>query len=581
MASAASSQGLVPPRTLLTLKHPIVAFAQDGSRIAWTTSGSCPFVHLQVLATGRRYSLTPATGETCSPQDAGAGVLTSALALAGSRAIWVVDGFSNSSEGLEVVTGRPGSRDVAIGFNEFACRGQDCGGKQVIHLASLAGAGSTLVWALPGGDDSGTVERLAGKKAVSVGGLAGGRLVATDGSMIAAAGRSPGGATVTENPAWSPVAGKVAFDSLRDGTVGIYVVGAAGGTWKRVASGWNPAWSPGGKQLAYVDSRTDVLHVLDLQTGRSRALAPSRDDADAPAWSPDGKEIAFGALDGIYVVGADGKGLRRLFKDPNGDYQYELTNPSWSPDGTRIAYVSSNNNAAGLYVGRADGSSTQLIASSGAGDDPSWSPDGKELAVGGCSIDVLNADGSSRRTVVPAPSSPKGNCADHPSWSPDGTSIVFQEGELDTNTDLWIVNADGSGLRRLTTTIPTTGADYVDVLTSTNRKVASLTTKAGAIAISQSVLALLRSSRIFLYSPRERLLRTVNTPGAAPQLSLSGTQLVFRVGRSIRLLDTANGTVRTVAQAASVPIGLSISGSRIAWAENVGGHGRIVALQLS
>jgi TolB protein len=38
----------------------------------------------------------------------------------------------------------------------------------------------------------------------------------------------------------------------------------------------------------------------------------------------------------------------------------------------------------------------------------------------------------------------------HPHWSPDGTHILF-DSQRSGNRDLWVVNADGTGLRQLTT----------------------------------------------------------------------------------------------------------------------------------
>ena len=68
--------------------------------------------------------------------------------------------------------------------------------------------------------------------------------------------------------------------------------------------------------------------------------------------------------------------------------------------------------------------------------------------------------------------------------------------------------------------------------------------------------------------------------GAAPLLSASGDLIVFRTGRKIRLLDTAGGTTRVLATAAATPIGLSIEGRRVAWAESVADHGQVRAVRV-
>ncbi|HEY2072885.1 MAG TPA: hypothetical protein VGG88_04865 [Gaiellaceae bacterium] len=68
---------------------------------------------------------------------------------------------------------------------------------------------------------------------------------------------------------------------------------------------------------------------------------------------------------------------------------------------------------------------------------------------------------------------------------------------------------------------------------------------------------------------------------AADTVSAGDGAVVFRVGRSIRWVDVATKKVHTVATAAATPIGLSIAGRRVAWAENVGGRGRIRAVTLA
>jgi hypothetical protein len=61
----------------------------------------------------------------------------------------------------------------------------------------------------------------------------------------------------------------------------------------------------------------------------------------------------------------------------------------------------------------------------------------------------------------------------------------------------------------------------------------------------------------------------------APQFTVSGHTIVFHVGTAIYALDVRQGGPEPVARAAGPPIGLSIVGGRIAWAENKGHNGRI------
>ena len=66
-----------------------------------------------------------------------------------------------------------------------------------------------------------------------------------------------------------------------------------------------------------------------------------------------------------------------------------------------------------------------------------------------------------------------------------------------------------------------------------------------------------------------------------PQLSSGDENAAFRVGSFIHVLTFATGHSRTVAQTNGAPIGMSLEGNRLAWAENVKGRGRIRALYLT
>ena len=107
-----------------------------------------------------------------------------------------------------------------------------------------------------------------------------------------------------------------------------------------------------------------------------------------------------------------------------------------------------------------------------------------------------------------------------------------------------------------------------------------------AIGLSGSVLALLsRSSGGVALNWYD--VHTGDSSGSvvapaqtSPSLSVGDTAIVFRVGRSIRAAELSTGKVQAVAKASSTPLGLSVAGSRVAWAENVGGRGRIRAVTL-
>jgi hypothetical protein len=76
------------------------------------------------------------------------------------------------------------------------------------------------------------------------------------------------------------------------------------------------------------------------------------------------------------------------------------------------------------------------------------------------------------------------------------------------------------------------------------------------------------------------LIGTTTGIAADDSLSLSGDTLVFSVGRKIEAMDANTGAQHVLAVSPGAPIGLSVVGKRVAWAVNVHGHGRILALTL-
>jgi polyisoprenoid-binding protein YceI len=152
----------------------------------------------------------------------------------------------------------------------------------------------------------------------------------------------------------------------------------------------------------------------------------------------------------LYLVNADGTGLRRLTHGPDGELD-----PSWSPDGRRLAYVASpqaESPPPSVHLVDAHGRhDTELAAAGQPMEQPAWSPDGRQVAYvshrdeGAADVYLVRADGSGAHRLTTGPAS-----ADEPAFSPDGRRLAFTTYGGAGNDDLAVVNADGSGSHRLT-----------------------------------------------------------------------------------------------------------------------------------
>jgi len=84
------------------------------------------------------------------------------------------------------------------------------------------------------------------------------------------------------------------------------------------------------------------------------------------------------------------------------------------------------------------------------GQLPDWSPDGSQIAfqstgTGNGDLYVMDADGSNVRQLTSTPEADQG-----PAWSPDGTQVAFVRGlhpAILTASAIYIINADGTDER--------------------------------------------------------------------------------------------------------------------------------------
>ncbi|MGD8541554.1 MAG: hypothetical protein PVI39_04630 [Desulfobacteraceae bacterium] len=297
---------------------------------------------------------------------------------------------------------------------------------------------------------------------------------------------------LTQDPAididgvWSPDGKLIAWVSNRTGNFQIWLMGRDGSQPRKLTEGpfihgW-PSWSPDGRRLACwghdEKSGLSAIRVWDTGGRYVRALAESKESLDRPVWSPDGKYVAYaGQTNGnwdIWVAAAGGFERYRLTHDA----QME-TNPLWSPDGSVIAFKAAPNKEYNLtienFILLQNGFETpgyrnwDGIKSIQMSD---WSPDGKSIAY--TAEMVTNASGEDRVSYLavvneismtgsktagrPIKLSGGMTLGDRgPVFSPAGDRLCFWAWDKTYRATLWMVNADGSGLKPLTSA----GSDMV------------------------------------------------------------------------------------------------------------------------
>jgi Tol biopolymer transport system component len=171
-----------------------------------------------------------------------------------------------------------------------------------------------------------------------------------------------------------------------------------------------------------------------------------------------------GPDDRLYSVTAEGGDLQEL-TGVHAEY------PAWSPDGSMVAFDGGSviafrdwsDEPGHIYLMNADGTGlTKVTDGGGAEFSPAWSPDGTGIALSARSLEgsppgifILDVATKAMRPVTSNLYS--GYLDKEPHFSPDGTQIVFvrdrqliEAGSTVDRQALFVVNVDGSGLRRLT-----------------------------------------------------------------------------------------------------------------------------------
>lgn len=217
----------------------------------------------------------------------------------------------------------------------------------------------------------------------------------------------------------------------------------------------SPMASPDGKYIAFTSERVGwwKIWLMNVENNSFKQLTTSRSAEYAPCWSPNGKQIVFvTSRDGnaeLYTMSATGQNLRNITQNPANDNL-----PSWGAD-NRIYYSTKIEGFFQIAAINPDGSDRQIITEGKTHKYmPQLSPNQKRLlfysdAGNNSDVYIMNINGSGIQRLTDHP------LLDiRPRWSPDGQKIVFERGNKQDNQHIFIMNADGSAKRQLTT------ADY-------------------------------------------------------------------------------------------------------------------------